>query len=78
MFGDALREAVGGGRAWISSVTKTAAAGTPLDIPLAHKDAVFLSPHKFIGGPGTPGVLIVKRALLSNTVPAMPGGGSIR
>ena len=25
------------------------------DAALAHKDAVFLSPHKFIGGPGTPG-----------------------
>jgi len=30
----------------------------------ANKDAVFISPHKFVGGPGTPGVLIVKRRLL--------------
>jgi selenocysteine lyase/cysteine desulfurase len=44
---------------------------------LAYKDAVFLSPHKFIGGPGTPGVLVVKRALLKNRVPAMPGGGTV-
>ena len=41
------------------------------------KDAVFLSPHKFVGGPGTPGILIVKKQLLKNTVPAMPGGGTV-
>ena len=45
--------------------------------PLAYKDAVFLSPHKFIGGPGTPGVLVAKRALLTNSVPACPGGGTV-
>jgi selenocysteine lyase/cysteine desulfurase len=48
------------------------------DDGLAYKDAVFLSPHKFIGGPQTPGVLVVKRALLQNTVPAIPGGGTVR
>ena len=42
-----------------------------------HKDAVFISPHKFIGGPGTPGLMIVKRALFTNTVPACPGGGTV-
>jgi selenocysteine lyase/cysteine desulfurase len=41
------------------------------------KDAVFLSPHKFVGGPGTPGVLIVKNQLLKNLVPASPGGGTV-
>lgn len=41
------------------------------------KDAVFLSPHKFVGGPGTPGVLIVKKQLLTNSVPASPGGGTV-
>jgi selenocysteine lyase/cysteine desulfurase len=45
---------------------------------LATKDAIFISPHKFIGGPQTPGVLVVKRALLKNTVPACPGGGTVR
>ena len=44
---------------------------------LAYKDAIFLSPHKFIGGPGTPGVLVVKRALLANRVPTQPGGGTV-
>ena len=44
---------------------------------LAYKDAVFLSPHKFPGGPGTPGVLVAKRHLFANRVPALPGGGTI-
>ena len=44
---------------------------------LAYKDAVFLSPHKFVGGPGTPGVLVAKRSLFRNEVPAVPAGGTI-
>ena len=63
-----------------------AAAGPYVDIevnprceahPLAYKDAVFLSPHKFIGGPGTPGVLVVRRELLTNSVPDVVGGGTV-
>jgi Amino acid synthesis len=41
-FGDALRQAVGGGKAWISSATKRGGPGTVIDIPLAHKDALFV------------------------------------
>ncbi|MEX1333715.1 MAG: aminotransferase class V-fold PLP-dependent enzyme [Candidatus Limnocylindrales bacterium] len=44
---------------------------------LDYKDALFVSPHKFIGGPGTPGILVVRRALLTNSVPAVPGGGTV-
>jgi selenocysteine lyase/cysteine desulfurase len=50
------------------------------DLPaghLAYKDAVVLSPHKFPGGPGTPGVLVAKRAMLRRDVPTVPGGGTI-
>jgi selenocysteine lyase/cysteine desulfurase len=47
------------------------------DDPLDYKDAVFLSPHKFVGGPGTPGVLLAKRALFRNRVPSRPGGGTV-
>ena len=62
-----------------------AAAGpyVQIDMNLTHgdpddyKDAVFISPHKFIGGPGTPGVLVVKRRLLTNRVPSVPGGGTV-
>jgi hypothetical protein len=45
VFGDALREAVGGGAAWISSATKVAVPGSPLDLPLAHKDALYVRSH---------------------------------
>lgn len=45
VFGDALREAVGGGLAWISSASKTATAGTSIDIPLAHKDELYIRSH---------------------------------
>jgi selenocysteine lyase/cysteine desulfurase len=44
---------------------------------LAFKDALFISPHKFVGGPGTPGVLVVKRRLITNRVPTVPGGGTV-
>jgi selenocysteine lyase/cysteine desulfurase len=44
---------------------------------LAYKDAVFLSPHKLVGGPGTPGVLVVRRELLTNRVPDVVGGGTV-
>src|SRR5262249_50729946 len=54
-----------------------AAAGPYLPIDMTGKDAVFLSPHKLAGGPGTPGVLVVKRALLPHRVPSVPGGGTI-
>ena len=42
-----------------------------------YKDAVFLSCHKFVGGPGTPGVLVAKKALFVNPVPCGGGGGSV-
>jgi selenocysteine lyase/cysteine desulfurase len=42
-----------------------------------HKDAVFISPHKFVGGPQTPGVLVIRRELVRNRVPTMPGGGTV-
>src|SRR6185312_7867155 len=45
IFGDALREAVGGGKAWISSASKTASAGTTIDIPLANKDELYIRSH---------------------------------
>ena len=68
------------------SIWDFAAAGPYVDIrmyggpdrdPLAYKDAIVLSPHKFIGGPSTPGVLVVRRELLRNRVPDVPGGGTV-
>ncbi len=51
--------------------------GPDLEDPLCYKDAIFLSPHKFIGGPSTPGVLVVRGELLTNRVPDVPGGGTV-
>ena len=45
--------------------------------PAAAKDAIFLSPHKFVGGPSTPGVLVIRRELVTNAVPDVPGGGTV-
>lgn len=41
------------------------------------QDAVFLSPHKFPGGVGAPGVLVAKRSLFRNAVPSVTGGGTV-
>lgn len=40
-------------------------------------DAIFFSPHKFLGGPGSPGILIFDKQLYSNRVPDQPGGGTV-
>lgn len=40
-------------------------------------DAVFISPHKFIGGPGTPGILLFDERLYRLTAPSTPGGGTV-
>ena len=45
VFGNVMREAAGGGKAWISSFTKRAAPGATIDIPLAHKDALYVRSH---------------------------------
>ena len=59
------------------SVWDYAAAGPYVPISMAGKDAIFLSPHKFAGGPQTPGVLVVDQRLLTNRVPTIPGGGTV-
>jgi selenocysteine lyase/cysteine desulfurase len=49
----------------------------PQDTPEAYKDAVFISTHKLIGGPQTPGLLVARRKLFKNAVPTVPGGGTV-
>ncbi|MFT4612575.1 MAG: selenocysteine lyase/cysteine desulfurase, partial [Gammaproteobacteria bacterium] len=44
---------------------------------LQYLDAIFFSPHKFLGGPGTSGVLIFNKKLYKNMVPDCPGGGTV-
>ena len=43
----------------------------------SYLDAIFFSPHKFLGGPGTSGVLIFNKKLYQNLVPDNPGGGTV-
>ena len=40
-------------------------------------DAIYFSPHKFLGGPGTTGILIFNQKLYSNSIPDHPGGGTV-
>ncbi len=51
--------------------------GDDREAHLDHKDAVFVSPHKLVGGPGTPGLLIARRELFTDAVPTVPGGGTV-
>lgn len=60
------------------------AAGAPYmdinmhpDDPLEKLDAIFFSPHKFLGGPGSSGVLIFDKAMYKLEVPDNPGGGTV-
>jgi selenocysteine lyase/cysteine desulfurase len=41
-------------------------------------DAIYFSAHKFLGGPGTPGILIFNKELYANDVPDNPGGGTVK
>lgn len=49
----------------------------PIDMGLG-MDAVVVSPHKFIGGPGASGVLVLRRDAVSSNRPSLPGGGTVR
>ncbi len=45
--------------------------------PMEKLDAIFFSPHKFLGGPGSSGVLIFDKAMYTADVPDNPGGGTV-
>jgi selenocysteine lyase/cysteine desulfurase len=47
------------------------------DDPLEKLDAIFFSPHKFLGGPGASGVLIFDKSMYRNPAPDQPGGGTV-
>ncbi len=53
----------------------------PIDMhrgdPAQALDAIFFSPHKFLGGPGSCGILVFARDLYSARVPDQPGGGTV-
>ena len=44
---------------------------------LQRLDAIYFSPHKFLGGPGSSGVLVFNKNLYKNNVPDNPGGGTV-
>jgi selenocysteine lyase/cysteine desulfurase len=48
-----------------------------VEINMTDLDAIYFSMHKFLGGPGTPGVLVFNRSLYGNRVPDQPGGGTV-
>jgi selenocysteine lyase/cysteine desulfurase len=48
-----------------------------VNIDMTGLDAIYFSMHKFLGGPGTPGVLVFNRKLYDRPVPDQPGGGTI-
>ena len=59
-----------------------ACSGPYVDIDMhpddeSYLDAIFFSPHKFLGGPGTSGVLVFNKNLYHNNVPDCPGGGTV-
>ncbi|HMP29941.1 MAG TPA: aminotransferase class V-fold PLP-dependent enzyme [Saprospiraceae bacterium] len=49
----------------------------PKDFPNGDLDAIYFSPHKFLGGPGSPGILVFNRKLYTNRIPDDPGGGTV-
>jgi selenocysteine lyase/cysteine desulfurase len=50
---------------------------TEADLKLCYKDALFISPHKFVGGPGSSGILVAKKNLLFSRKPDRVGGGPV-
>lgn len=50
----------------------------PKDDPEGYLDAIFFSPHKFLGGPGSSGVLVFNKKLYQIDKPSQPGGGTVK
>ena len=47
------------------------------DDPMEKLDAIFFSPHKFLGGPGSSGIMLFDKSLYKSSVPDQPGGGTV-
>lgn len=80
LFGDALRERVGGGKAWISSVTKVGGPGCSVDVPLAYKDELWIRSHYdaitvAVPGAPLPDEIVVWAAVASGGRPYPRVGG---
>jgi selenocysteine lyase/cysteine desulfurase len=57
--------------------TESFASISQEDLKYVYKDAVFLSPHKLVGGPGSSGVLLAKSEIIKNSKPLRLGGGIV-
>ncbi|MEP7310966.1 MAG: amino acid synthesis family protein [Pseudomonadota bacterium] len=81
-FADPVRAALGGGKAWIPSTGKRGGPGTGIDIPLAHKDALYVRSHydtisvTFTDAPGPDEVLIMMAVATRGRLHARLGGPS--
>jgi hypothetical protein len=79
-FADPIRAALGGGKAWIPSTGKRAGPGASIDIPLAHKDALYVRSHydtisvTFTDAPGPDEVVIAMAVATRGRLHARLGG----
>ena len=79
-FADPIRKAVGGGKAWIASTGKRGGPGTCIDIPLAHKDELYVRSHydtmsvQFSDGPNPDEVIIALVVATRGRLHARLGG----
>lgn len=79
-FADPIREALGGGKAWIPSTGKRAAMGATIDVPLAHKDALYVRSHydtfsvMFTDAPGPDEVVLAVAIATRGRLHARLGG----
>lgn len=79
-FADPIRAALGGAKAWIPSTGKRGGPGTTIDVPLAHKDALYVRSHydtvtlTFADAPGPNEILIVFAAANRGRLHARLGG----
>ncbi len=79
-FADPIRRAIGGGKAWIASTGKRAPAGSSIDVPLAHKDALYVRSHydtmtlTFGDAPGPDEVVVIVVAATRGRLRARLGG----
>jgi hypothetical protein len=79
-FADPVRDALGGGKAWISSSGKRGAPGAAIDVPLAHKDALYVRSHydtmtlAFADAPGPREIVVIFAVATRGRLHARLGG----
>ena len=82
-FADPVRDALGGGKAWISSSGKRGVPGAAIDVPLAHKDALYVRSHydtfsvMFADAPGPDEVVLAVAVATRGRLRARLGGPKV-